>query len=279
MKPLQKSLLMYALVAASLCGLSGCDDDDAPEPQLTGQRESYTLSSVTNSGVSGTATFAERDDGQILVTLELAGLQAGSMHPAHIHANAAAEGGSIVLSLEAVDGSTGKSETVVDALDNGTTISYETLIGFDGHVNVHMSPADLTVIASADIGENALTGDAEEYPLAELGGSGVSGTATFAKRKSGTAQITLALTGTTAGGDHPAHIHANDAATGGGIVIDLNNVDGATGKSVTSVDALNDGTAISYDELISFNGHINVHESATNLATKIAQGNIGSNAP
>jgi hypothetical protein len=107
----------------------------------------------------------------------------------------------------------------------------------------------------------------------------VSGTAIFEKRKSGNTLITLSLQGTEDGGDHPAHIHANDAATGGGIVLDLNNVNGATGKSTTSVNALNDDTAITYEGLIAYNGHINVHLSPTSLATRIAQGNIGSNAP
>ena len=91
--------------------------------------------------------------------------------------------------------------------------------------------------------------------------------------------ITISLIGTTAGGDHPAHIHANSATQGGGIVLDLKNVSGATGKSVTSVNALNNGTAITYDELLTYNGYVNVHLSAAALATLIAQGNIGSNAP
>jgi hypothetical protein len=87
------------------------------------------------------------------------------------------------------------------------------------------------------------------------------------------------LEGTVEGGDHPAHIHSNNAATGGGIVLDLKNVNGATGMSVTSANALRDGTAMTYDQLIAYNGHINVHLSPTNLATRIAQGDIGSNAP
>jgi hypothetical protein len=91
--------------------------------------------------------------------------------------------------------------------------------------------------------------------------------------------ITISLQGTTAGGDHPAHIHANNAASGGGIVMDLKNVSGATGKSVTSANALNDDTEMTYEELLNFNGYINVHLSAAALGTLIAQGDIGSNAP
>jgi len=88
----------------------------------------------------------------------------------------------------------------------------------------------------------------------------------------------LTLEETSEGGDHPSHIHANDAATGGGIVISLNNVNGGTGIGATSVSMLNDGAAITYDELIVFNGYINVHLSDMDLGTLIAQGDIGSNA-
>jgi hypothetical protein len=71
----------------------------------------------------------------------------------------------------------------------------------------------------------------------------------------------------------------NNASAGGAIVIDLANVNGVTGKSVKSVTQLNNGTAITYAQLITFNGYVNVHLSASSLGTLIAQGNIGSNAP
>ena len=158
----------------------------------------------------------------------------------------------------------------------GAPITYDELLGFNGYLNVHGGGS---FIVQGDIGQNELTGVKETYPINELNTSGMSGTATFEKRANGKTQITLALAGTVDGGDHPAHIHANDAATGGGIVLDLKNVNGATGKSVTSANALKNGTAITYDELVNYNGHINVHESPTNLGTRIAQGNIGSNVP
>ncbi|MHA7058927.1 CHRD domain-containing protein [Aquimarina sp. M1] len=120
------------------------------------------------------------------------------------------------------------------------------------------------------------------YTLNEIGDSGVSGTAKFIKINNTTTQIDIALTGTAAGGDHPMHIHMNDAATGGGIAITLINVDGDTGLSsttVTTFDADGDvaGDAISYEGLIAYDGYINVHLSPDDLATVVAQGNIGSN--
>jgi hypothetical protein len=118
----------------------------------------------------------------------------------------------------------------------------------------------------------------QSYTLSELDSSGVSGTVTFTRVNTESTKINIQLTGTQAGNSHPAHIHANKASDGGPIVLDFNPVDGATGKSETMVTQLNDGTPITYEELIKFNGHVNVHKSATELAVMIAQGNIGANA-
>ena len=76
---------------------------------------------------------------------------------------------------------------------------------------------------------------------------------------------------------HPAHIHQNNAATGGGIAFTFNAVNGDTGLSATQVATLDNSTAITYDQILTYNGYINVHLSATQLSTIVAQGNIGSN--
>lgn len=139
--------------------------------------------------------------------------------------------------------------------------------------------AGVLVTACKDDDENGPSQMNEKtYALSELDGSGVSGTVTFSKQDEASTKITIKLTGTQAGNSHPAHIHANSASEGGPIVLDFNPVDGGTGMSETVVTALNDGTPITYEELIAFDGHVNVHKSATELAVMIAQGNIGSNA-
>ncbi|MBT1697039.1 CHRD domain-containing protein [Fulvivirgaceae bacterium PWU4] len=277
MKTLLKSVLI-TLLSAAVIFLSGCDDDESPK--LTGDNKVYELGAVGNATASGTVTFAKRDDGKTLITIQLSGTQGSAIHPAHIHANTAAEGGAIVVSLQNVSGSSGKSETVVSAMDDGTMLSYDELIAFDGYVNVHASEADLaTLVAQGDIGQNALTGDSKTYNMGPVSNPAISGTVRFQKRTNNETLVTLSLTGTTAGGDHPAHIHNNSVATGGSIALDLTNVNGTTGKSVTNVTKLRSGAAITYDQLITFNGYAQVHLSAANLATILANGNIGSNAP
>jgi hypothetical protein len=253
---------------------------DIGQNVFTGEEIVYQLDSVAVPNIKGTATFQERSNGSALVTIQLQNTPADGTHPAHIHANTAAEGGAIAISLNPVNGATGLSQTEVSAYDDGTEVSYADLLEYDGYINVHLSAAELGIIvAQGDIGSNALTGESVVYALNAVDGSGVnvSGTATFAEREDGTALVTIVVRGTPAGGDHPAHIHYNSAEEGGAIAISLTNVDGDTGISKTSVMALDNNIEITYEELIAFDGYINVHLSPENLGTIVSQGDIGAN--
>ena len=136
-------------------------------PIATGNSKTYDLGSVGGSSVSGTATFKEMNDNSITVELDLDGTPDGGEHPAHIHFNSVVETGGIARSLTSVDGSTGKSSTNFSALDDGSSISYDDLLDYDGHINVHLSSDDLTVVAQGDIGGNELTGATKTYTLNE----------------------------------------------------------------------------------------------------------------
>src|SRR5690349_8830581 len=106
-----------------------------------------------------------------------------------------------------------------------------------------------------------------EYPLESVTDPDISGSVTFQK-VGGKTKVTIELVGTTVGDSHPAHIHFNSVAEGGGVAAPLTNINGGSGRSVTIVD-------MAYDSLIVFDGHVNVHLSENDLATYIAQGNIG----
>jgi Cu/Zn superoxide dismutase len=272
MKKLLKSFVTGLLLTTGLVYLSGCSDDEVA-PKLTGDSKTYELSPVSNPAISGTVTFAEREDEQVVVTIQLTGTDANATYPAHIHANTAAAGGPIVLDLTSVSGADGKSETVVSALNDGTSITYEDLLAFDGYVNVHLSESDLgTLVAQGDIGQNELTDEQKVYTLTPVIDPAVAGTATFIKRTNGKALVVVALTGTQPG-TYNSHIHTNTIAQSGSIVLNLKAVDGTTGMAKTSVDTLNNGTPITYDELLNFNGYLNVHSGSSFLG----QADIGQN--
>ena len=245
---------------------------------LTGASKSYNLSEKAVMGIDGTVTFYERVNGESLSVIELNNTPEGGVHPAHIHFNSAVEGGGIAVSLVAVDGTTGTSSTNIASLNDGTNIEYADLLDFDGYINVHLSGEELNVIVGqGDIGQNELTGSSVVYGLSEKAVPGISGEVEFFERKSGEALAIMDLNNTPAGGSHPAHIHNNDAATGGGIAFTFNPVNGDNGRGVTHVGQLDDGTSLGYENIKNFNGYINVHLSSDDLSTIVAQGNIGSN--
>jgi len=246
--------------------------------QLTGESKTYQLSERAVDGISGSITFKERKNGNALAEIDLDGTPDGGVHPSHIHMNSAAESGGILVSLTPVDGTSGKSITDIKATDDGTAFDYNDILTSNAYVNVHLSSTELSIIvAQGDIGNNELTGEEETFDLGEKDAPGISGEITFAERNDGTVLATITLSGTPDNGSHPAHIHENDAATGGPIAVSFNPVDGTSGRSTTSIRNLDDGSAMNYQLLKSFDGYVNVHLSSMDLATIVAQGNIGIN--
>lgn len=281
---MEKIKLFSLLFMSTILFVNCSNDDDAMQevivegPSATANTKSYNLSSVSDPNISGTVTVTEFTDSTIQLDLNLQNTASSGLYPAHVHFNTAAEGGDIAVSLEAIDGSTGKSSTNFATLDDGTAISYSEFLNFDGYVNVHLSPEDLgTLVAQGDIGQNELTGETKTYDLGSVAFEDISGNITFSKRKNGDALALVDLENTTAGAMCPGHIHMNTAAEGGDIVVTLNPVNGDTGVGKTNIDAFDDGSSFNYEAILVYDGYVNIHLSAEELGTLIAQGNIGSN--
>ena len=131
--------------------------------------------------------------------------------------------------------------------------------------------------AATDLEADDRASESTTYPLNSVSDPDISGTVTFQKVGNDRTKVTIILEGTEAGNTHPAHIHFNDIATGGGIAVSLSPVKGASGRSITFVTQEDDGTPLTYEDLLVYDGYVNVHLSATQLSTIVAQGNIGSN--
>jgi hypothetical protein len=290
------SLFAFVLLTAGFM-LVGCDSNDSDmEEEQSLRSVSYSLQAQSNDGaipdgVSGTVTFWEVNPNQTLVTLELddGATETSVAHPAHIHENSAGEGGGIAIYLTPIDGSGGEgtSARIVQQ-------SYDTLVNFDGYVNIHESVANLgTVVAQGNIGANAegdegegldLVDDLEtaSYPLSanSNGGSvapdGIGGTVTFQALTEDQTIVSIRLDVSGATGAevaHPAHIHEGSAEQGGDIEYYLSPIDG-TDEAASSSKLVEE----SYEDLIGFDGHVNVHESIANLGSVVSKGNIGANA-
>ncbi len=160
MKKLVVFLTVFALV------LSSCSDDEgevfvADEPLSEGpitevpqdpERVDFTLLSVNDSGIAGTASFIPRDDGTTTVYIELTGTNQ-ELHPATINFGDVESGGTVAITLKACECRI--STTVVTEYNNGIPVDFAELMSFDGHLNIYLSPTDNTIVAQANIGSNA----------------------------------------------------------------------------------------------------------------------------
>jgi len=141
------------LLFATAFALTGCDSND-DEDDFNGNMVVYELDSANDDGISGFVSFEEMADGSTFVVIDLSGTVAGESYAAHIHDNSVSAGGPIAIPLTNVDGSTGTSETTIEA----EQMTFTELLNFDGHVNVH-DPDDLAIIvAQGNIGANADNG-------------------------------------------------------------------------------------------------------------------------
>ena len=113
-----------------------------------------------------------------------------------------------------------------------------------------------------------------DYNLLSANNSGVTGTASFIPNDDGSTTIYIELFGDT---DelHPVTINYGNVETGGSVAITLEVCECAI--SETLVTQLDDGTPITFVDLMTFDGHINIYQSPTD-ASLIAVANIGSNA-
>ena len=124
---------------------------------ITDTNVSFALSAVGAYGVSGTALFQKRTNGNTLVTLALTGAIAGETYPATINLSSITTlgGGPEVKLLSNVNGTTGKSYTNIRKLNSGVDIKYENWLVYDGYINIYKTAAETdNIICHGNIGSN-----------------------------------------------------------------------------------------------------------------------------
>ncbi|WP_299537131.1 hypothetical protein [Ulvibacterium sp.] len=146
-----KSSPFFLTALALILITTACKKDDVTTVIL--QSTEYRLQAIGPNGLTGTVTFTEDSDGKTEVLVELDDGSSVAVHPAYIRFNTLDEGGAVALTLNPCECQV--SRTTVSKLDVGTSISYEGLLKLDGHVSIHESPDDYTVISAANIGTNA----------------------------------------------------------------------------------------------------------------------------
>lgn len=146
-----KSSLSILALACTMVFTSCSKDESSSEKKNIVQEVTYDIFDVANSGVTGTATFTHEDNGSTHVLIELNGSDT-SINPAFINYNSAAVGGDVAISLKVCTCSI--SNTTITKFDNGETITFEELIGLNGHITI-LDDNDV-IVAVANIGSNAI---------------------------------------------------------------------------------------------------------------------------
>ncbi|MET7030089.1 hypothetical protein [Sediminicola luteus] len=142
----------YLFLALVMVILTGCSKDDNSETSIVSRV--FQLSAVSNSNISGTATFIKKENGLTEVVLQISN-SSTDIHPAKIYLNNAVQGGEAAITLAAIECDCEASTTMVSKLDNGTAISYEELVNFNGHIKIHQNENHMEIIiAQGNIGSN-----------------------------------------------------------------------------------------------------------------------------
>ncbi len=124
---------------------------------LTTVNKTYALDTIGALGVSGSALFEKRVNGNTLVTLSLKGTINGEVYPATINVGSTTTigGGPVVKILSNVEGTEGKSFTNIRKLDSGIDITYDNWLVYVGYINIYQVSANpVNVICHGNIGAN-----------------------------------------------------------------------------------------------------------------------------
>lgn len=238
---------------------------------LTGESITYELNASEDSSVDGTVLFEERVDGDIQVTIGLNGLDEEEEYQLGVYSNTALEEGDLLIDLQSVEGASGENELIITVDEEGETLTYDDLLEINAHIRVYSGSDTDTILATADIGGNALTGESLELELEEVDESGVNGEVHFHERENGTVLAVIELTGISGTENPVAHLHEEEGDTDLFIFQPINS---ETGISRTQMAELEDGTPFGFEDLNELDAHIKIFPDEADQ-TVLARANLG----
>ncbi len=121
---------------------------------------------------------------------------------------------------------------------------------------------------------------ASTYLLHRANYNPVRGEVTVTEVGPGILEFRINVENTVEGGIHPAHLHFGDVSQVGELALRLNDVDGATGESVTLVEhaTLSDGRELTYDLFLTLDGSVKIHMNDNYFKHMVLSfGNVGKN--
>ena len=256
--------------------LTSCSTAEETPIIPTGVTKSYDLLNTNSSDLNGEVTFKENTNGSTTITVILNNTVDGINNAVKLRRNTANIGGGIVVHLNDIDATTGKSETTIAKLDNGEVISYDELSEFLGYLSIEGKDFNTgEFYAYADLGPNVLTGAKTVYNLFSPDLS-INGLAVFEERKKGTAALTVNIFEINDNTELPTSLHIIQDSNPQEIIHPLNTIKSRqNGFSFNELTNINE-TTISYKNILKLNGYIEILDE-NNSEKIISSGGIGSN--
>ena len=145
---------------------------------------------------------------------------------------------------------------------------------------LYLSPLLWLLVCSCQLNEPKAAVEEKSYYLFRAGYEPVHGEVVFSNLGDGTVGVSIDLQNTDARFDFPAHLHFGSIKEVGELAIRLEDVDGATGKSVTDLKdvVMPNGEQFRFEMLDEFNGSVKIHLAEGVLGQYVlTYGNIGAN--
>lgn len=157
MKKLHVLLSALVLISFTL----GCADDGDSFSEFTGNALNIDMipGTVQGNTTSGKIVIRERSDGKAQIEISLDNVLSNADHPVHLHLGSLDDDGDVVLLLDRLteENGIGKSTTILEALDNNTSLNYTSLLTFNGSIKIHFEasgPLENEILGAANIGIN-----------------------------------------------------------------------------------------------------------------------------
>ncbi|OEK00652.1 hypothetical protein BFP97_03635 [Roseivirga sp. 4D4] len=157
---MKKLSLSLSLVLTLMITFS-CGNDDDSSSEFTGNevRMEMIPGTVQGNTTTGTILIRERSNGQAQLEISLNNVLNNADHPVHLHLGSLDDDGDVVLLLERLteENGIGRSVTLLDALDDNTTLNYTNFLNFDGSIKIHFEdsgPLENEILGAVNIGIN-----------------------------------------------------------------------------------------------------------------------------
>lgn len=159
MKKYIKNIVLFLSVVTLL----SCEQERL-DPELStaeggGRLNTYTAYTIDStdpagSNVYGRIVFYKTTIAQTLVQVSLYNTVPGLLHPAILLEGPVGTEGTTMVTLDVVSGDTGELNDSKFFVITDTSF-YDSLMDMDSHINIYLSDADSTIVASGNLGANA----------------------------------------------------------------------------------------------------------------------------